>query len=97
MTNNLKIIPSDAVKLVVCCSGYVGSDPTKVLIETLWRTKNDTYFMNDNEGLMFDCDPEDLIHWINLVLHIGDQYYYCCGDTNIHELRKEVMELINVN
>ena len=101
MTNRLEKIPLGAVKLVDCCPGRVGSDPAKFIIDTLWRTKDGGYIMSDNDGLILECKPEDLINdkefcdWFSCLLSYGSQYYYCYGDKDILELKQELMELIN--
>ena len=98
MTNKLKTIPLDAVKLVECCFGYTGDDPTKVIVQSLWRTKNGTYLITDNEGLILGLESRtsNLIVWIDCALMVGENYYYCCGDMDIHALREEFLTLDDV-
>lgn len=95
MTNKLKTIPEDAIKLVEFCAGYLGNEPTEVLIESLWRTKEGTYLITDTDGLILKSNTRNLIDWIDCVLNFESHYHYCCGDMDIHALREELMELIN--
>jgi hypothetical protein len=97
MTNKLKTIPEDAIKLVEFCAGYLGEDSTKILVESLWRTANGAYLINDSEGFILQSSPSNTIEWIDCVLNFESHYHYCCGDMDIHALREELMELLNAN
>ena len=91
----LNNIPDGDVKLIEFCSGYTGEDPRKVVIEFLWRIEEGDYFINDSEGFVVEASTRNLIQWIDEVIDTGEQYYCCYHDVNIHDLRGELMELIN--